>query len=203
MTSTVESMIKPWIAADHLRRLDAAGRRPDGSTLNELTLMIVDSHDPFAEKYYQIGGGDAVIRRLASICGLKRVQIKSTLWSWTEMTPQEAARYGHCLADGRGANPRWTPWVLDTMKKVRGDVEDQVSGAVQGGQWGIIDGLPPDLAREVSIKNGWTLYRDGWHVNCLAVHPDWTLAVMLRTRNGLRAGAEACRMVAAALVVDP
>ena len=203
VTNTVESMIKPWIAADHLRRLTEGGREPSAETLRELSLMIVDSNDPVAEKYYQIGGSDAVIRRLVAICGLKRVTIKSTLWSWTEMTPQDAVRYGDCLADGDGAGPRWTPWVLDVMRKVRGSVSDQISGEKQGGRWGIVDGLPPDLAREASIKNGWTLYKDGWHVNCLAVHPDWSLTVMLRITKGLRAGADACKAVAAALVTDP
>jgi len=203
MTNTVESMIKPWIAADHLRRLAEGGREPSTQTLKELNVMIVDSNDPMAEKYYQIGGSDAVIERLISLCGLTQVRIKTTLWSWTEMTPQDAVAYGQCLADGRAASPRWTSWVLDAMKKVRGGVTDQLSGEVQGGHWGIVDGLPPSLAQDTSIKNGWTLYKDGWHINCLAVHPDWTLAVMLRTGSGLQAGANACKSVAAALVVNP
>jgi hypothetical protein len=63
-TSSVESMIKPWIAADHLRRLDESGERPIRQVLAELNLMIVDSNDPLAEKYYQLGGADAVVRRL-------------------------------------------------------------------------------------------------------------------------------------------
>jgi hypothetical protein len=116
------------------------------------------------------------------------------------MTPQDAARYGHCLANGRAAGPQWTDWILDAMTKVRGDVDDQISGSVQGGRWGIINGLPPELAAEVSIKNGWTSYVDGWHVNCLAVHPEWSLAVMLRIGT-LAAAAEACEDVAEILVV--
>jgi len=200
VVNTVESMIKPWIAADYLRRL-ADGRSPAADVLNELARMIVDSNDPAAEKYYQIGGGDAVVRRLIEVCRLSRVSIEPTKWSQTEMTPQAAARYGACLADGRAAGSTWTPWVLDTMKKVRGEVSDQISGAVQGGRWGIIDGLPADLADEVSIKNGWTSYLDGWHVNCLALHRDWSLAVMLRMPS-LRSAARACEDVARALVVD-
>jgi hypothetical protein len=200
VTNTVESMIKPWIAADHLRRLAADGRRPPSDSLNELFKMIVDSNDPATEKYFQIGGGDAVTRRMARTCGLSRVMIVPTRWSETEMTPQDAARYGHCLADGRAAGPEWTAWLLDAMTKVRGDVGDGTSGAVQGGRWGIIDGLPAQHAGSVSIKNGWTSYVDGWHVNCLAVHPDWSLAVMLRMPS-LRSAAQACEDVAQALVV--
>src|SRR5690348_16640296 len=59
MTNTVESMIKPWIASDYLRRLAESGREPTTQALHELTLMIVDSNDDMAEKYYRLGGADA------------------------------------------------------------------------------------------------------------------------------------------------
>ena len=201
--NTVESMIKPWIAGDWLRRHAESGQQPTEQQLKELTLMIVDSNDPMAEKYYRLGGADAVVERLISICGLQHVKIKTTLWSWTEMTPQDMVRYGNCIADGRGAGPQWTPWLLDTMRAVRGTVAEQQSGAVQGGRWGIIDGLPPPLAETTSIKNGWTSYKDGWHVNCLAVHADWTLGIMIRSTRGLKAAAEICQQVTQHLVVEP
>jgi hypothetical protein len=203
VTNTVESMIKPWIAADYLRRLAEKGDEPSARTRSELTLMIVDSNDPLTEKYYRLGGADAVVRRMISICGLRRVSIRSSQWSWTLMTPQDTVRYGQCLADGRAAGPEWTPWILEAMTKVRGKVTDQRSGAVQGGRWGIIDGLPPELAKTTSIKNGWTLYRDGWHVNCLAVHQEWVLGIMIRTTRGLQAAADICKSVTTRLVVNP
>ena len=120
----------------------------------------------------------------------------------TLMTPLDAARYGACLADGRAAGPQWTPWVLDAMRNVRGGVDQQDSGEVQGGRWGIIDGLPPELAKDTSFKNGWTLYEDGWHVNCLAVNPAWVLAVMMRMPDELPVAAEGCAALASKLVVD-
>jgi hypothetical protein len=201
--NTVESMIKPWIAADYLRRLTESGEQPTEQAVDEITLMIIDSNDPMAEKYYRLGGADAVVDRMISICGLEQVRIRSTLWSWTEMTPQDTVRYGECLADGRAAGPQWTQWILDTMREVRGTLADQKSGAVQGGRWGIIDGLPPELAESTSIKNGWTSYRDGWHVNCLAVHRDWTLGIMIRSTRGLAAAADICKQVTESLVVTP
>ena len=201
--NTVESMIKPWIAADWLRRKADAGQQPTEAQLNELTLMIVDSNDPLAEKYYRDGGSDAVVERMISTCQLQHVKIKTTLWSWTEMTPQDTVRYGVCLGDGRAAGPQWTTWLLDTMRQVRGTVAEQKSGTVQGGRWGIIDGLPPELAQTTSIKNGWTSYKDGWHVNCLAVHEDWTLGIMIRSTRGLSAAAQICQQVAESLVINP
>ena len=199
--NTLESMIKPWIAGDYLRRLAESGKQPSQQAMNELQLMIIDSNDPMAEKYYQLGGADAVVKRLMTICQLPNVKIRSGWWSYTEMTSQEAIGYAACIADGRAAGPTWTPWLLDTMRNVRGTVAQQVSGAVEGGRWGIIDALPADVAAQTSIKNGFTSYKDGWHVNCMAINQDWIMVVMMRRSGNLSGAAQACAAVAKAFVV--
>lgn len=199
--TTTESMIKPWIVADYLRRVEDAGEEPSEDELEQLTLVIIDSNDPLAEDYYQRGGSDDVVQRLVDRCGLTDVIIEPGLWGMTMMTALDAVRYGACLADGRAAGPKWTPWLLDAMKRVRGTVPDQDGYEVQGGRWGIIDALPAALATDTSIKNGWTEYYEGWHVNCLAVHPDWVLVVMMIAPTLDRAAA-GCARVAAGLVVD-
>lgn len=202
--NTVESMIKPGIASDWLRRQTEAGTPPTATNLSEITAMIVDSDDHMAEKYYRLGGADAVINRLVKICGLTDVELKHDLWSWTLMTTQDMIRYGTCVADGRAAGATWTRWMLDTMRHVRGDVPTQISHDGEGGRWGIIDGLPPELAKETSIKNGWTLYRaDGWHVNCLAIHPAFVLAIEIRTTRSLSDAAAICQATAKKMVVYP
>jgi hypothetical protein len=202
-TSSIESMIKPWIAADHLRRLAEAGEEPTQRELAELRLMIVDSNDSLAEKYYRMGGADAVIRRLSFVCRLSQLEVSPGRWSHTGITARDAVRYGQCLADGRAAGPKWTQWTLGAMRQVRGGIEDQVSAEVQGGRWGIIDGLPRDLADELAIKNGWTLKSDGWHIGCLAIHDDWVLAVMMRTPASLQSAADCCASIAQRLVAAP
>jgi hypothetical protein len=202
VTNTVESMIKPWIASDYLRRLAEQGKTPSQTVFNEITLMLDDSNDSMAEKYFQLGGADAVVSRMVSICGLTHVTPLHNLWSWTEMTPQDTVRYGQCVLDGRAAGPQWTDFILETMKHVRGGVKDQISSLVQGGHWGIIDGVPANIAADMSIKNGFTLYMDGWHINCLAITPHWVLGVMLVIPT-LQNGADACASVARQLVIDP
>jgi hypothetical protein len=89
------------------------------------------------------------------------------------------------------------------MRNVRGGVADQISVTQQGGRWGIIDALPASLAAVTSIKNGWTQYPDGWHVNCMAITSDWVLNVMVRTGRGLQTAANDCKSVAATLLVTP
>jgi len=118
-TNSAESMIKAWIASDYLRR--QGGTRPNPATLNELSSMIRDSDDGAAEDIYHAGGGNAVIQRLISICGLTNTSIFDGWWSRTEISAQDAVRMGGCIASGRAAGPTWTNWILDEMRQVRGE----------------------------------------------------------------------------------
>ncbi|MFI6239741.1 hypothetical protein ACIBEF_07670 [Micromonospora sp. NPDC050795] len=219
-TSSTESMIKAWIVSDYLRQL--GDREPSAALKEAARLAIVDSNDGAANKVYAAAGGsykpssssipDPVIVRAIKICGLtdtKRGNVKpyTGYWSFTRMSPRDAARVGDCIADGKAAGPKWTKWVLDQMSKVKGTTaaKDQKPSS-GGGRWGIIDGLPKSITSQgpVSMKNGWTpIYGDGdWHVNCLAVTSKWSLAVMLRypIRTGLDYGAKVCASVATQLV---
>jgi hypothetical protein len=206
-TNTTESMIKAWIVADYLRRHP----NPSDAVRNELALAILDSNDEMAQKYYKINGGTAGMQGMLKLCGLTHTTVKPGWWSMTQMTPQDAVTYGRCVADGTAAGPAETPWLLETMRKVRGTVEQQTaSQETGGGRWGIIDGLPWNLAPQASIKNGWTyIYADGlWHVNCLAILPDHVIAVMMRYKStnnvaGLRVGDGICASVTSQLVYAP
>src|SRR5438552_1586761 len=110
----------PALGPRDLRRLDAAGKSPSDTVLSELTLMIIDSNDNMAEKYYEAGGSNAVMQRMISMCGLTHTKIFPYWWAKTQMSPQDAVRYGLCVANGTAAGPKWTPWLLETMKHVRG-----------------------------------------------------------------------------------
>jgi hypothetical protein len=198
-TNSTESMINAWITADYLRLL--GGRQPSGQRLAELSRMIRDSDDAAAEDIYQVDGVNSVIKRMITICGLRNTSVYDGWWSKTQVTAQDAVRLGLCVADGRAAGPKWTSWVLNEMKQVRGTVSQEPNG----GRWGIIDALPPVLAQDTAIKNGWTLlYEDGkWHLNCLAIHPDWVLAVLTRYPGSLgkQYGARLCQQVTQQLLV--
>lgn len=187
-TSTTESMIKAWIASDYLRIKAAQGLTPSTARLDELTRMIRDSDDQAAEDIYDLDGYDAVVDRMISMCGLRDTTVVDGWWSKTGITAADATRLGLCVANGTAAGPRWTPWILEQMRLVRGQ-----------GRFGIIDALPPAVAATTAIKNGWTLiYAEGeWHVACLAIQTQWVLAVLLRYDGslGLSYGANICARV--------
>lgn len=192
ITSTTESVIKTWIAADYL----ATHPTIDTAKLAEISRAIRDSDDTAAQDLYQADGGDLAIARASTACAIS-AGIYHNRWARTELTAANVARLGVCLADGRAAGDTWTPWLLDQMRGVRGAITDQHPDH-GGGRWGIIEA--PGLAgHDVAIKNGWTRYPDGWHVNCLAIiDGQWTLAVLTRypAALGLAHGAAECAAVA-------
>lgn len=204
-TNTTESVIKIWLVADFLRRSAESRRKPPAIRLQQASRAIRDSDDNATESLYRAGGGDAVVDRMISRCRLTETRRSPGSWSKTTFSARDAARLGDCVADGTAAGPQWTKWVLDEMTKVRGTTA--AADQPNGGRWGIIDGLPEELRKPgVRLKNGWTLRADGqWHVNCLAVADQWSLAVLTRYPGGkgLTHGAKICADVTRQLVSDP
>jgi hypothetical protein len=225
-TNYTESMIKAWIAADYLSVTAKAGKTPSQSDLTKLHDMIIHSDDTIAQHYYVADGKDSVIKRLNTTCGTHATIHTAGHWSYTNMTPDDAAHYGLCVADGRAAG-KYTDQLLTWMREVEGGVDDQVHSPKMhtgGGHWGIIDGLPGELAAEASIKNGWEPENDthDWNINCLAILHDYVLTVMVRYPwtasnippgtdwasqylyfDNLQPGADACKSVATQLVTIP
>jgi hypothetical protein len=183
-TNSTESMIKSWISSDYLRRL--GDTQPTQDRLDELSRMIRDSDDDAAEDIYRTDGGNAVVQRMISTCGLTETSIFDGWWSRTQVSARDAVRLGACVADGRAAGPRWTGWILNEMRQVRGE-----------GRFGIIEALPSDVVAQTSIKNGWTIVGDQWHLNCMAIVDHYVLAVLTRYPSslGIQYGAGICRNV--------
>jgi hypothetical protein len=187
--STTASMIKAWIVADYLRRTAAAGRQPSRQRLDELELIIRDSHNEYAEALFRRVGAHESIERLIDVCQLTDSRPYRDYWSNTQLSPRDTARMGLCIADGRAAGPDWTDWLLNEMRLVRG-----------AGDFGIRFAFPAAERSEIAIKNGWINrdYDGNWHVNCLAIGDGWTMGVMVRypIRLGYEHGGELCRSLA-------
>jgi hypothetical protein len=186
------SMTKAWIAADYLRRAAEQGRRPSETILSEITSMIRDSDNTHAYELHVANGNLASIQREIKLCGLSDTEGHQNSWSLTEMSARDVARLAKCIADGRAAGPKWTAWLLNEMRSVRG-----------AGRFGVIEALPAGMARGTAIKNGWLERDDGlWHMACMATGDGWSIGIMMRFpgRLGRDYGAKTCREVTAQLL---
>lgn len=195
-TNPTASMIKAWIGADYLRRAAEQGQTPSDDRLDEVSIMIRDSDNNAASDLYKVNGGTASIRRLINICDLTDSSpAPDGGWSRTALSARDAARMGACIADGRAAGPKWTNWLLDEMRAVRGV-----------GNFGIRKAFPPQVQKTIAIKNGWVdrTPEQKYTVNCLAVGDGWTMAVETRydINLGYTYGAKICEEVAAQLRTD-
>jgi hypothetical protein len=173
--STTASMIKIWLASDYLRRATEAGTTPDADRLELLSTMIRDSDNDAAWTMWHELGEAATIQRLIATCALTESRAGSR-WSVTELSARDAARMGHCVANGRAAGPTWTNWVLNEMRLVRGE-----------GDFGIRKALPAAIATKTAIKNGWIVREEeaNWHLNCLAIGEGWVLTILQRYPQNL------------------
>jgi hypothetical protein len=190
-TSTTASMIKAWIAADYLRRAAEKGQTPSDLRMEQLRIMIRDSDNAAAQTLWGQVGGIASTKRLVKMCKLTDSKPHSN-WSNTALSSRDTARMGACIADGRAAGKKWTNWLLDEMRAVRGV-----------GDFGIRQAFSADVAATIAIKNGWVT-RDAlgeWHVNCLAIGDKWALGVMTHypANLGYEYGAKICKDVATKL----
>ncbi|HEV7711286.1 MAG TPA: serine hydrolase [Asanoa sp.] len=187
--STTASLIKPWIAADFLRRAAEQGLAPSEDDLEQIESMIRDSDNEAAEALYIENGRDESIRRLISTCGLEDSRVSDDGgWSRTLLSSADITRLGACIADGRAAGPTWTGFLLDQMRAVTGM-----------GDFGIRKAFPENEQSKIAIKNGW-VDRDEeqeYHVSCMAIGDGWVVGVMTRYEidKGYEYGAKICELV--------
>ncbi|MFJ8579124.1 hypothetical protein [Micromonospora sp. NPDC093277] len=197
-TSTTASLIKAWVVADYLRLSAEAGKTPSDAKLADATQIIRDSDNTRAQQFYESVGSSASIKRLISICKLTDSKVASDGgWSRTNLSPRDTARLGLCIDDGRAAGPKWTKWLLNEMRLVRGV-----------GDFGIRKAFPAAEQKQIAIKNGWIdrQKEQEYHVNCLAIGDTWTMGVMVRTPfsagGGWEYGMKACQKITEALLRD-
>ncbi|MEV4654904.1 hypothetical protein [Micromonospora sp. NPDC049301] len=193
-TSTTASMIKSWIVADYLRRAADAGDTPSDAKLADATRIIRDSDNTRAEQFYNSVGRAASIRRLLSMCKLTDSSVAPDGgWSRTALSPRDTARLGNCIADGTAAGPKWTEWLLNEMKLVRG-----------AGDFGIRKAFPAAEQKQIAIKNGWIdrTREQEMHINCLAIGDTWTMGVMVKypINMGYDYGMKNCEKITEALL---
>jgi hypothetical protein len=187
--STTASLIKSWIGADFLRRSAEQGKEPSESRLAQVETMIRDSDNNAAQSLYEANGGAPSIRRLISMCELKDSKVAADGgWSRTMLSPADITRLGACIANGTAAGPKWTKYLLDEMRAVRGT-----------GDFGMRKAFPAAQQKQIAIKNGWVdrQREQEYHVSCMAIGDGWVIGVMTRYEisKGYTYGANICKQV--------
>ncbi|HEY7225105.1 MAG TPA: hypothetical protein VH561_16145 [Micromonosporaceae bacterium] len=180
------SMVKAWLAAFYLR----LHPNPSQSWLDTLTIMIRDSDNDAADATHNaLGGNTPVTSGMQTICGVSGVKITPGHgWAWTQIAPQQTARLGACIASGKVDTPKWTQWLLNEMRHVRGV-----------GNFGIRLAFPAAQQSSIAIKNGWVDTDGVWYINCLAIGDTWVLAVETRS-SSFTTGSKACASVTTQLL---
>ncbi len=192
-TNTTASLIKSWIAADFLRRSAEQGVTPSQARMDQVSTMIRDSDNEAAQSLWLAIGGAPAITRLINTCKLTDSSGYKNLWSNTRLSPRDITRLGACIADGRAAGPKWTSYLLNEMRHVRGT-----------GDFGVRKAFPTSEQKQIAIKNGWVDRQAAqeYHVSCLAIGDGWTVGVMARYPINLdyTYGANICESVGKQLI---
>ncbi|HEY7225106.1 MAG TPA: hypothetical protein VH561_16150 [Micromonosporaceae bacterium] len=187
--SRTASMVKAWLAALYLR----LHPNPSQSWLSTLSTMIRDSNNDAADATHEaLGGNSPVTSAMKSICGVSAFVPSGHWWASTTISARQQALLGTCIAAGKVDAPKWTQWVLNEMRHVRG-----------GGNFGIRLAFPKAEQSSIAIKNGWSDgWGNGWYVNCMAIGDTWVLVV--ETRSGsFGAGTNGCLAITKQLMKTP
>ncbi|MBP1158547.1 hypothetical protein [Rhodococcus sp. PvR099] len=95
------SLTKLFIADDYLHRIAATPAAIDGEMLAGVVSMLATSDDGAAELLWTLGGGPAVVERVAERYALSATSADGAWWD-TSVTAADIARYYDGLLSGRG-----------------------------------------------------------------------------------------------------
>jgi hypothetical protein len=142
------SVAKLFIADDLLRELQPHGKL-SADDRAALDIMLRSSDDGAAEKFWYLGGGSAIITRVADRYGLTATKpgFDGAWWN-TISTAPNLARYYEMLLDGSGGlPPERAKIIIDNLVH---STPTGIDGYPQ--RFGIPDGL---YAEPVAVKQGW------------------------------------------------
>jgi hypothetical protein len=164
----IASVAKLFIADDLLMQ-DAKGENPmSADDRQALNLMLRSSDDDAAESFWNRGGGDAIVTRVATRYGLTSTGPGSDGHWWNTLsTPADLVRYYDMLLDGTGGLPPERASLI--VNNLSQSTPQGIDGYPQ--RFGIPEGL---YAEPVAVKQGWMCcIGDDWmHLSTGVIGPD-------------------------------
>jgi hypothetical protein len=143
------SVAKLFIADDLLLQESEGKTALTANDRQALDIMLQSSDDDAAEKFWDQGGGDAIITQVASRYGLPSTTPPSDgRWWNTTSSVTDLIRYYEMLLDGSGGLP------AERAKIIVNDLAQSTPNGIDGypQRFGIPEGL---YAEPVAVKQGW------------------------------------------------
>lgn len=145
----IASVVKLFIADDLLLQDSRGEAALNAADRKSLDAMLRSSDDSAAQMFWNRGGGNAIIGRVADRYGLTgTIAPYDGSWDVAQSTAGDIVRYYSKLLDGRGGLPDEQAGII--MSTLAGFTSSGVDGYPQ--RFGIPDGLS---AEPVAVKQGW------------------------------------------------
>ncbi|OHU28020.1 hypothetical protein BKG77_00080 [Mycobacteroides chelonae] len=185
-TIAIASVAKLFIADDLLMRESTGDVTLTPADRASFDRMLQSSDDSAAEIFWQRGGGNSIITRVAARYGLPSTTVPSDgMWWNTISTANDLVQYYDMLLSGTGGlPPERANIIVDDLAR---STPNGIDGYPQ--RFGIPDGIPGE---PVAVKQGWMCcVGSAWmHLSTGVVGPDRRFIVVvssLQTANDVTA----------------
>ncbi|MFT9661445.1 serine hydrolase [Mycobacteroides abscessus subsp. abscessus] len=185
-TIAIASVAKLFIADDLLMRESQGEVTLTPADRAAFDRMLQSSDDSAAEVFWQRGGGNSIITRVAARYGLASTNVPSDgMWWNTISTANDLVQYYDMLLSGTGGlPPERANIIVDDLSR---STPNGIDGYPQ--RFGIPDGIPGE---PVAVKQGWMCcVGSAWmHLSTGVVGPDRRFIVVvssLQTANDVTA----------------
>jgi hypothetical protein len=195
-TIAIASVAKLFIADDLLMRESTGDVTLTPADRVSFDRMLQSSDDSAAEIFWQRGGGNSIITRVAARYGLASTNVPSDgMWWNTISTANDLVQYYDMLLSGAGGLPPERANII--MDDLARSTPNGIDGYPQ--RFGIPDGIPGE---PVAVKQGWMCcVGSAWmHLSTGVVGPDRRFIVVvssLQTANDVTARNTLTQAVAA------
>lgn len=195
-TIAIASVAKLFIADDLLMRESTGDVTLTPADRISFDRMLQSSDDSAAEVFWQRGGGNSIITRVAARYGLASTNVPSDgMWWNTISTANDLVQYYDMLLSGAGGLPPERANII--MDDLARSTPNGIDGYPQ--RFGIPDGIPGE---PVAVKQGWMCcVGSAWmHLSTGVVGPDRRFIVVvssLQTANDATARNTLTQAVAA------
>ncbi len=171
------SVAKLFIADDLLLQESEGKTALTADDRQALDFMLQSSDDGAAEKFWDQGGGDAIIAQVASRYGLTSTTPPSDgRWWNTTSSVTDLIRYYEMLLDGSGGLP------AERAKIIVNDLAQSTPNGIDGypQRFGIPEGL---YAEPVAVKQGWMccIGNDWMHLSTGVIGADRRYIMVVQT----------------------